>query len=102
MEEDFYKAKFIEAGIKVHVPPSDDRKYIHTIINTELIKSIFLPTTRKKMLEIFDQLKNSGAGLIVLGCTEIPLLITQADYDLPLLNTLDLHTDAIVDFMLKD
>jgi len=101
MEESFYKSKFELAGIKVVVPRQDERKYIHYIINSELIKSIFLNDTRKRMITIFDQLKAEGAEAIVLGCTEIPLLIDRSDYPLPLLNTLDLHTDAIVEFMIN-
>ena len=101
MEEDFYKLKFINSGIDVIVPQKEEREFIHHIINHELIKSIFLPETKQNMLSIFDRLQIKGAQAIVLGCTEIPLLIHQSDYHLPLLNTLDLHTDAIVEFMLK-
>ena len=101
MEEEFYKQKFINLGITVIVPGKDEREYIHHIINHELIKSIFLPETKQKLISIFDSLHESGAEAFVLGCTEIPLLIRQSDYNLPLLNTLDLHTDAIVEFMLS-
>jgi aspartate racemase len=99
MEEDFYKSKFISSGMQIVVPGKEERQFIHTAINSELIKSIFLPETKKKMIAIFDRLKLEGSEAIVLGCTEIPLLIHQSDYSLPLLNTLDLHTDAIVEFM---
>lgn len=101
MEEDFYKSKFQLAGMDVIIPGKEERQYIHSIINSELIKSIFLPETRKHLISIFDALKTEGAQAIVLGCTEIPLLINQSDYILPLLNTLDLHTDAIVEFVLN-
>jgi aspartate racemase len=101
MEQEFYASKFTLAGIKVIVPGTDERKYIHHIINSELIKSTFLRETKERMITIFDQLKSEGAEAIVLGCTEIPLLIKQSDYMLPLLNTLDLHTDAIVEFMIN-
>ncbi len=101
MEEDFYKLKFINSGIDVIVPEKEEREYIHHIINHELIKSIFLPETKLKLLSVFDRLHAKGAQAIVLGCTEIPLLIHQEDYHLPLLNTLDLHTDAIVEFMIN-
>jgi len=101
MEENFYKSKFTQAGIEVLVPENDGRKYIHSAINSELIKNIFLPETRNHIISIFDQLQVEGAQAIVLGCTEIPLLINQNNYSLPLLNTLDLHTDAIVEFALN-
>ena len=101
MEEDFYKSKFLASGIEIIVPPKDERIYIHSVINTELLKNIFLPETRKRMIAILDSLKTAGAEAIVLGCTEIPLLINQSDYPLILLNTLDLHTDAIVEFALN-
>jgi aspartate racemase len=101
MEEDFYKSKFLASGIEIIIPAKDERIYIHSVINTELIKNIFLPETRKRMIAILDNLKTDGAEAIVLGCTEIPLLINQSDYPLILLNTLDLHTDAIVEFALN-
>jgi aspartate racemase len=101
MEEDFYKSKFISSGMQIVVPGKEEREFIHSAINSELIKSIFLPETKKRMITIFDRLKLEGAEAIVLGCTEIPLLIHQSDYPLPLLNTLDLHTDAIVEFMIN-
>jgi aspartate racemase len=101
MEEDFYRSKFNNIGIEILIPGKDARKYIHSVINSELIKSIFLPETKRRMITIFNQLKAEGAEAIVLGCTEIPLLINQSDYSLPLLNTLDLHTDAIVEFAIN-
>ena len=100
MEEDFYKLKFTQCGIEVIVPEKPEREFIHHIINYELIKSLFLPDTKQKLISIFNLLKDNGAEAFVLGCTEIPLLIHQNDYPLPLLNTLDIHTDAIVEFML--
>ena len=101
MEAAFYKKEFTDRNIEVLVPGLQDRKRIHQIINEELIKSIFLPETRKEMTVIFDGLKAQGAQAIVLACTEIPLLISRADYDLPLLNSLHLHTEAIVDFIIN-
>jgi aspartate racemase len=99
MEEDFYKSKFTLASIDVLVPGKVERNYIHHVINSELVKNIFLAQTKEHMLAIFDELKADGAEAIVLGCTEIPLLVHQTDYSLPLLDTLDLHTDTIVEFV---
>ena len=66
----------------------------------ELLKEQFKPETKKKFLAIINELREKGAGGIVLGCTEIPLLIKQQDTNLPVFNTLEIHAKAAVDFAL--
>lgn len=101
MEMDFYSARLEKAGIKTLVPGKDDRLYIHNAIMNELLKEEFRTETKKKFLQIIGDLQQQGAAGIVLGCTEIPLLIKQADLMLPVFNTLQLHADAVVDFAVK-
>jgi len=98
MEMDFYTKKLSEAGIESLVPEKQDRLFIHSAIMDEILKEIYRDETKAKFLKIIDELKSLGAEGIVLGCTEIPLLIKQEDVDLPVINTLEVHANAIVDF----
>jgi aspartate racemase len=67
---------------------------------SELLKEKFIKETKEKFLKIIDDLNTTGAEGIVLGCTEIPLLIKQEDTPLPVFNTLEIHAKATVDFAL--
>lgn len=102
MEMDFYKKNLETAGINSIVPEKPERDFIHNTIMNELLKEDFRPESKKKFLEIIDDLERKGAQGIVLGCTEIPLLIKQQDTHLPVFNTLELHARAAVDFALKE
>ncbi len=101
MEMDFYTKRLSEAGITSLVPEKPERNYIHSVIMDELLKENFRPESKKRFLEIIDGLEKQGAQGIVLGCTEIPLLIKQEDVPLPVFNTLQLHAKAAVDYALK-
>ena len=100
MEDDFYKEKIINQNIDVIIPDSETRKYIHSIILNELIKDIFLDSTREQFIKIINNLKLNGAKGIILGCTEIPSLIKQKDVDLPVFDTAFIHSLSAVDFAL--
>ena len=102
MELDFYKKRLAQMGIDVITPEKEDREFIHSSIMNELLKEKFLPETRLEFLRIMDKLKGHGAQGMILGCTEIPLLIKQVDYSLPLFNTLEIHAEAIVHFAMQD
>jgi len=102
MESDFYKTRLQLKGIECLVPELNDREYINHIITTELFKSVFRDDTRERFIAIIQKLLFAGAEGIILGCTEIPLLIKQKDVDIPLFDTLHIHANAIVDFILKD
>ena len=101
MEMDFYTKRLEKAGIESLVPPKPEREFIHNAIMNELLKEEFKKETKEKFLNIISELEHSGAQGIVLGCTEIPLLITQKDSHLPVFNTLEIHAKAAVDFALK-
>lgn len=101
MEMDFYTKRLNEAGIKSLVPEKEERLFIHNAIMNELLKEEFKPETKKKFINTINDLEQKGAQGIVLGCTEIPLLIKQTDTLLPIFNTLELHVNAIVDFAIK-
>ena len=101
MEMDFYKKRLSDMNIEVLTPEKKEQEFIHSAIMNELLKEQFLPETRKKFISIMNNLRTRGAKGIILGCTEIPLLINQADYDLPLFSTLEIHAEAIADFAIS-
>ena len=101
MEMDFYTKRLGEAGIESIVPPKPDRDFIHNSIMNELLIEVFKDETKEKFLHIIDELEQLGAEGIVLGCTEILLLIKQSDTQLPVFNTLEIHAKAAVDFALS-
>jgi aspartate racemase len=102
MEMDFYKNRFSQFGIESIVPANPEREFIHSAIMDELLKEIFKKETKNRFLNIIDDLKSNGAEGIVLGCTEIPLLIKQKDVSIPVFNTLENHAKAAVSFALKN
>ncbi|MDX8340079.1 amino acid racemase [Draconibacterium sp. IB214405] len=102
MELDFYKKRLANFGIEVIVPSKEERDFIHSSIMNELLKEVFLPETKKGFIAIMNKLAGEGAQGMILGCTEIPLLIKQEDYELPLFSTLELHAKAIAEFAIEN
>ena len=98
MEMDFYTTRLKDAGIKTLTPEKTQREFIHDVIINEMLHDNFKKETRGKFISIIDDLEAKGAEGIVLGCTEIPLLIKQEDVKLPLLNTLEIHAAAVMDY----
>ncbi|MFH0990699.1 MAG: aspartate/glutamate racemase family protein [bacterium] len=101
MEKDFYKSKLHQYGITTLVPDEGDREYIHRAIDTELSQSVFSNSSRERFLRIIGNLSAQGAQGIVLGCTEIPLLVKQEHSTIPLFDTIETHTKAILEFALQ-
>jgi len=100
MERDFYRKPLEEAGLEVLVPDEAERAYIDRTIFDELLQEIFKEETKSRFLEIVEALRLRGAQGVILGCTEIPLLLKQADCSLPLFDTLRIHVEAGVDWAL--
>ena len=98
MEMDFYRDKLRASGIDMMVPDKPDREIIHGAIINELLKDVFRDETKKKFLDIITKMESQGAQGVVLGCTEIPLLIAPEALDIPVFNTLEIHAQAAVDF----
>lgn len=94
MEQNFYRGHLEAKGITVMVPDSDDRAYINHTIYKELCLGVLNPMAKKRFLAIIDSLHAQGAQAIVLGCTEIGLLIRQSDTAVPLFDTTKLHARA--------
>jgi aspartate racemase len=91
MEHDFYKCRLISKDIDVIIPECEDRESINKIIFEELCLGIINLESKKKYLQIIEKLNSKGAEAIILGCTEIGLLINQNDTKMPLLNTAYIH-----------
>lgn len=100
MQEPFYHDKLSARGIETLIPEQSDRLYIHDAILDEMALEIFKPETKARFLEIITQLQQRGAQAIVLGCTEIPILIKPADTSAPLFDTTHIHAEAAVNFAL--
>ena len=100
MELDFYKDKLAALGVRTLVPESEDRKFVDRAIFDELLKQVFKTETKERFLRIMGDLRQKGAQGIVLGCTEIPLLVHERDTDIPVFDTTLIHSRAIVDFAL--
>jgi len=100
MEKDFYKNKLSEFNIETIVPGENDREFINSSIFSEFSKEIFTDEARREFIRIIADMKKQGAEGIILGCTEIPLLLNQKDFDIPLFNTTEIHVDAAVRFAL--
>lgn len=101
MEHNFFTDKLRAAGITPLTPEKTDRDFIHETLLREMGKGIFKPETKAAYLQIIEKLKLQGAEGIILGCTEIPLLIQQADTDMMLFDTAAIHSAAAVDFILN-
>jgi aspartate racemase len=102
MEEDFYKGRLTaEYGLEVVVPPKRDRQMINRVIYDELCLGKILAESKGQFVRIIEDMQRVGAEGIILGCTEISLLIKQEDSPLQLFDTTEIHAQAAVDFALK-
>lgn len=101
MEQPFYKEYLSKHGIEVVIPNEEDRKIVHDVIYNELCKGDFKEASKDKYIQIINRLYKQGAEGIILGCTEIPLLVKQEDTFVPLFDSTLLHAKATVDFAFK-
>lgn len=102
MEQDFYKGRLSEQhDLEVLIPKAEDRALIHRVIFQELCVGITTNASKAEYLRIIEALKEQGAEAVILGCTEIGMLVTQADTDTPLFDTTEIHANAAVTFALK-
>ncbi|WP_163858489.1 aspartate/glutamate racemase family protein [Paenibacillus elgii] len=103
MEQDFYKGRLTEKfGLEVIVPNEADRKIVHDIIYQELCLGIVNEASKKSYLRIMESLGQQGAEAIILGCTEITMLVSQEDCRIPLYDTTRIHAECAVDFALSE
>ena len=103
MEHNFYKSRITELfGIEVLVPEPDERTLLHAIIYDELCLGKIENTSRQQCLEIISRLFARGAQAVILGCTEIALLVSQDHTSIPLYDTTVIHAKQAVSYALKD
>lgn len=102
MEQNFYKGRFTEKhGIEVIVPAEHDREIVHRVIFNELVLGTINQSSRIMFKAIINNLVTNGAEGIILGCTEIPLLIKQEDSEVPLFDTTTIHAQSAVALALR-
>ncbi len=100
MEEDFYVNRLQAHGLQVDIPEKQEREIIHRIIYQELVLGKILPASREAYKAIIERLQKDGARGVVLGCTEIGMLVKQSEYTLPVFDTTQIHALAAVEVAL--
>jgi len=102
MEKEFYKERLTKKfGLKVVIPEGEARTAVHDIIYNELVQGIVKDTSREKYQKIIGELAKAGAQCLILGCTEIGLLIDEAGSELPVFDTTKIHAKAAADWAIN-
>ena len=103
MEEEFYKGRLAQNyGLSVIVPDAQAREVVHRVIYDELVVGRIEPSSKTQYVGIIEQMIHQGAESIILGCTEIGLLLRQEDSQVPLFDTTRIHAEAAVEYALKE
>lgn len=103
MEEDFYSKKlFDDYGIETIIPNAEDRIEVSRVIYEELCCGIITQESKQRYLKIIDKMKQNGAQGVILGCTEIPLMIHDKDTDIAVFDTTKIHAMSIVNKILEE
>ena len=102
MTQDFYKEKLWESNLEVLIPDTADIIEVNRIIYEELCLGEIKESSKHTYLSIINNLKNSGVEAVILGCTEIGLLIKQVDIDLPLLDTTVIHAEKVAQLAMEE
>lgn len=97
MERSFFIDRLASHGLTVHVPPADHHDTVNTIIYDELVHGRVVTKSRRTVVSLIDDLWDAGAGGVILGCTELELLVRQADADIPVFPCTSLHVEAALD-----
>ncbi|KAI1203482.1 Asp/Glu/hydantoin racemase [Nemania serpens] len=102
MEKDFYKARLADKyGLRVIVPGDEGRDIVHSIIYTELCNGIITDASRQSYYKIIEDLAKAGAECLILGCTEIGLLVNEAECPIPMFDTTKIHATAAADWAME-
>ncbi|MEA4972452.1 putative racemase YgeA [bioreactor metagenome] len=98
MQSSYYQEELNSSGISVVVPNAEEQQYIQQKLFTEIEQGMFLEDTREGLLRIVKRMINdSSIDGIILGCTELPLILTKGEYDIPFLNTTEIHAQKILE-----
>ena len=102
MEQEFYRGRLADGfGLDVLVPEEDDRKEVHRVIYDELCRGVIRESSRQRFAQVIRDLVERGAEGVILGCTEIPLLVRPEDSPVPLFDTTAIHAEAAVERALR-
>lgn len=101
IQEDFYKKILIDKGLNVVIPDEDEIEFINNVIFSELCCGKINTESKKKFLEIVEKLKKKGAEGVILGCTEIVMLISQKDVDIPVFDTTEIHAETAAELLIN-
>lgn len=101
MQLEFYKERLLRQGIAVNIPGEKDIEFINKCIYDEFSKGVFFPERKEQFIQIIRTLTDAGNEGVILGCTEIPILIKQTDCSVPVFDTTRIHALAAVDFALQ-
>jgi aspartate racemase len=103
MEAEFYKSPFISKGMTIVVPSEEEQQLIHYKLFSEIELGIFKDSTREELLAIAKRMvKEEGIESLILGCTELPLILTESKFGIPFLNTTAIHCESIVTYCIND
>lgn len=102
MEEDFYLGRLRERGLTVLAPDEEDRIEADRVIFDELTQGVVVEASHRRFVDMIAGLRDGGADAVVLGCTEIELLVRPGDVDVPLLDSMRTHAEAAVTVVLSD
>ncbi len=94
MEHEFYRGRLEQAGLRVRIPEAASRSLVHEVIYSELCRGILSESSRQAFRRVVDELAGQGAEAVILGCTEIGLLLRPGDLEMPLFDTTQLHAHA--------
>jgi aspartate racemase len=101
MEKKFYQDALDRRGITVLVPDAEDRRYVNAVIYNELVAGQIRDESRAGVIAVIRRLAERGAQAVILGCTEIPLLVAEADAGVPLFDTTAIHAEAALRFAVE-
>lgn len=102
MQSDMYPNLFSKGGIEIVVPDADEQAFVHGSIAGELVKGVVTSATRQRYIETCRKHIGSGVDAVILGCTEIPMVLKDGDLDVAILNTTMIHAEAIFDLAMED
>lgn len=102
MEKTFYQDALLQMGIRVIVPEQPDRVYVNRVIYEELVAGQIREASRQRFVQVIQRLAERGAQGVILGCTEIPLLVSEDDVGVPLLDTTVIHAEAALAEALRE
>ncbi len=103
MEKDFYTKILVnDFELEVIIPETKDRQVVHDIIYNELVKGHFTNVSKQEIINIIKELQNQGAQGVILGCTELPILISELDVEIPIFDTGKIHAYKALEWSIKN